>query len=253
MKRETPAATLFGALLTTVRLGGTGSSMRRVAQRIGTPTATVSQTEKGQRALKQPKIAAWADALEVRAEDLHELWQLSQGLVRIDGELAFYGDRQEPFAAIPPGPDIEQVLERRPELGPLYRLASLIADALSRTLGGAHVRVDPVGEHWEYPAYEPPLTDDERHWTEQWEERSDLPCLRCSAVAPPEDERISEFAEGELIEIPWIRDPSPIARPRTRSADTSDLDELIRSLTGAERERVRGYIEAIIGGRASDG
>ncbi len=73
MRRGTPSAILFGTLVCTIRTSQK-KSMRQLGLVIGCPAATISQTEKGQRALKEPKIAHWALALEVSEGDLRELW-----------------------------------------------------------------------------------------------------------------------------------------------------------------------------------
>src|SRR3954470_7427229 len=100
MRRGTPSAELFGGLLAMVRTAGTGSSMRQVGDKIGAPAATVSQIEKGQRALKEPKIAVWAAALKVSEADLHELWVLSQGRIPVGPDrLVFYMDRPDVLGA----------------------------------------------------------------------------------------------------------------------------------------------------------
>jgi transcriptional regulator with XRE-family HTH domain len=43
--------------------------------------------------------------------------------------------------------------------------------------------------------------------------------------------------------------PSPIVRKRSKSAHKSDLEDLFRGLTSSERDRVRGYIDALIESR----
>ena len=48
--------------------------MREVGSRIEAAAATVSQIEKGQRALKEPKIPMWAAALEVDETYLRDTW-----------------------------------------------------------------------------------------------------------------------------------------------------------------------------------
>ena len=53
------------------------------------------------------------------------------------------------------------------------------------------------------------------------------------------------------VTIPLLKRPTPIVRRRTPTVVTGDLQELIRALSGAERERVRGYIEAVIEQRSS--
>lgn len=73
MRRNTPAAEKFGKLLYSYRIDA-GLSMRQVAVKIGVPAATVSQVEKAQRAVKEPKLDAWADALGVSRVSLRREW-----------------------------------------------------------------------------------------------------------------------------------------------------------------------------------
>jgi hypothetical protein len=51
--------------------------------------------------------------------------------------------------------------------------------------------------------------------------------------------------------VPLIQKLTPIARRRDRSVKSMDLEDLIRELSGPERERVRGYVEAIVEQRSS--
>lgn len=248
MRRETPSAKLFGELLTTIRLAGTGSSMRRIAERIGTPSATVSQVERGQRALKQPKIAAWAEALEVPAADLEELWHLSQGQVRLKGGLGFYRKHPEALGALPSEPRVTETVQRHPDLEPIYRLTAQIVDALGRMVPGT-LDVEPRSLYWDPPIPEGPPTDDERSAMERWEAEAVLPLIECRTLQPKQ-EHWGQFGEGQLVEVPLIEELPPIVRRRTTSVAASDLEELIRDLSGPERERVRGYVEAMIEGRS---
>ena len=50
MRRGTPAAILFGELLHDIRIER-GMTMRQVGEKLGAPAATVSQAEKGKRAV----------------------------------------------------------------------------------------------------------------------------------------------------------------------------------------------------------
>lgn len=73
MRRGTQAAILFGELLYELRVAK-GFTMRHVGLKIGAPPATVSQCEKAQRAVKEPKLEDWAHALEVDVSFLRERW-----------------------------------------------------------------------------------------------------------------------------------------------------------------------------------
>lgn len=95
MRRGTQSAIFFGYLLSLIRTEQK-KSMREIADKIEGNPATVSQIEKGQRALKEPKIEIWAIALGVRKIDLKELWFLSQGLIRHGNkDRMFYTDFQD--------------------------------------------------------------------------------------------------------------------------------------------------------------
>lgn len=73
MRLGTPSCILFGQLLFELRAKN-GFTMRQVAAKVGVDAATVSNVEKGNRAVKAPKLAAWASALEVDESFLQERW-----------------------------------------------------------------------------------------------------------------------------------------------------------------------------------
>jgi transcriptional regulator with XRE-family HTH domain len=248
MRRGTPSAELFGGLLTMIRLAGTGCSMRRIGERIGAPAATVSQTEKGQRALKEPKLSAWASALEVDESDLHDLWLLCQGLIEHRDRLVFYGDDPAALGVEPLDAEIVQVLEQRPDLESVYRLTGRMVDVLRRLLPAAKLSIVPSD-------FEPPyvlelnvgtITDDQRYENEEVVDAWHLPCIHCPRADPPGYERRAEYEEGELVQVPVLGKPAPIVRRRGKSVKATDLEDLVRTLSGPERERVRGYVDAII-------
>ena len=54
----------------------------------------------------------------------------------------------------------------------------------------------------------------------------------------------------DFLRVPHLQKPEPIVRRRGSSLKTAELEDLIRSLSGPERERVRGYIDALIEQRA---
>lgn len=109
---------------------------------LGAPPATVSQVEKGQRALKEPKIAAWAAALYVSEDDLRELWELSQGLVPVGSDRLFYSDRTDALGSAPLDAEIIKTLREQPELEAIYRLAVPIAVVMKRLRPNASVQVE---------------------------------------------------------------------------------------------------------------
>lgn len=79
MRRGTPAAEAFGELLMNRRVGH-GLTMREVGRRLGVPAATVSQSEKGQRAVKEHNLHRWAAALEIEEAFLRKMWVRTQEL-----------------------------------------------------------------------------------------------------------------------------------------------------------------------------
>lgn len=46
--------------------------------------------------------------------------------------------------------------------------------------------------------------------------------------------------------VPVIKPLTPVSRNRGKSIEAQELESLFNSLTGPERERVRGYIEAVL-------
>jgi transcriptional regulator with XRE-family HTH domain len=250
MRRGTPSAALFGDLLALIRTAGTAASMRQVGDKIGAPAATVSQVEKGQRALKAPKIAVWARALGVRESELLELWRLSQGEVLVGNRLTFYADAGEGLGTGALSTGILEVLGERPDLEPIYRLAELIAAVLRKVLPSAGVGVEPL--HFE-PLHVDDMAGAGRRLTAaQEDEQADhaaafvqLPVIECY-WNDSQARRPSEINARFLVPVPLLQEPMPIVRRRGKSVNTVELEDLIRSLSGPERERVRGYVEAIV-------
>lgn len=253
MRRGTPSAELLGDLLTMLRTIGIGSSMRQLGDKIGVRAATVSQIEKGQRALKAPKIAAWAAALEVSEADLHELWLLSQGQIQVGDRLVFYSDQPDVLGAEPLEESIVAVVQEKPGHEPIYRLAEQITAVLRRLLPDAGLRIRP-DDDFEPPVIpgpgEGPLTAAQGAENEKWAEAYPLPCIERSRGGRPARERRFEFEEGERVRVPLLQEPTPIVRRRGKAVRALDLEDLLRGLSGPERERVRGYIEAVIDQRS---
>lgn len=227
--------------------------MRQVGDKIGAPAATVSQVEKGQRALKEPRIALWAAALEVSEADLHELWVLSQGQIPVGDGLVFYSDRPDVLGAQPLEDDIVATLRERPDLEPIYRLAERIAGVLRRLLPDDGLRIKPDNNREPPFVVEPgagPLTAAQEDENKEWADTFPLPCIERSGGGPPARERRFEFEEGERVRVPLLQGLTPIVRRRGKSVRAVDLEDLLRELSGPERERVRGYIHAIVEHRA---
>ena len=254
MRRGTPSAELFGGLLAMVRAAGTGDSMRQVGEKIGAPAATVSQIEKGQRALKEPKIAVWAAALGVSEADLHELWALSQGLIPVRDGLVFYSDRPDALGAESLTADVLKTLRERPDLEPIFRVAERITAVLRRLLPNAGLGVDPADFeplHIDKTAAGLTLTV-----AEEEEQEADgaafvpLPFIECYWDSTPGRRQPFEINARYRVRVPLLQELTPIVRRRGKSVNAVELEDLIRDLSGPERERVRGYVEAIIEQRA---
>lgn len=81
MRRGTPGAERFGNFIRLVRIEK-GLTMRQVAEKLGPNhhAAFVSQAEKGQRAVKEDKINAWADALGINKFNLQMEWRTANSL-----------------------------------------------------------------------------------------------------------------------------------------------------------------------------
>lgn len=234
-----------------IRIAGTRASMRQVGKKIGAPTATVSQIEKGQRALKEPKIAAWAAALEVSEADLHELWALSQGLIPVGDRFVFYSDRPTALGTDSLNANILKTLHERPDLEPIYRLAERITAVLMRLLPDARgFGVNPDDLEPPHIGYGMTLSI-----AEEEENEADaaafvpLPIIELGDE-PPGWRQLSEFSDWYRVRVPLLQELTPIVRRRGKSVNAVELEDLIRDLSGPERERVRGYVEAIVEQRA---
>lgn len=255
MRRGTPSAELFGGLLAIIRITGTGRSMRQVGDRIGAPASTVSQVEKGQRALKEPKIAAWAVALEVNKADLHELWFLSQGLIPVDGgRVLFYSDRPQTLGTEPLRDGLVPPMSNGQDLEPIYRLALRIAAVLRRLLPDASLWVS--AENFE-PTYileaaMQTVTPEQEDEDADAAQAPELPLIEFE-WHPTSEPRDRADARLGAIRVPLLQKVEPIVRRRRGSVRAVELEDLISDLSAPERERVRGYIEAIVEQRADLG
>lgn len=217
--------------------------MRQVGESVGAPAATISQIEKGQRALKEPRIAAWAAALDVREADLGELWFLCQGLVPVGPDrVVFYSDRPDALGSAPLDADINTTLRDRPELEAIYRLAVRITAVLNRLLPSASVQVDPD----EFDV-DPDTANESGDWDISPSLRKKLEAAFADFVPLPVIwVHGADFSTRDGVRIPLLEKPSPIVRRRGKSVDTVELEDLVRELSGPERERVRGYVEAVV-------
>lgn len=254
MRRGTPPAVLFGGLLYFVRVAGTRRTMRQIGDQIGAPAATVSQVESGQRALKEPKIPAWAAGLEVPETALHELWLLSQGLVPVrGGKPVFYSDRPGCLGTEPLTKGLIPALPEGPDLEPIYRLADRMVTLVRPLLRDASIYLDAEEFEPKYvlEAAEGIITP------EQEDEDADaargflpFPLIEVR-WSPMLGDRNPSTEKRDFLRVPQLHKPEPIVRRRGSSLKTAELEDLIRNLSGPERERVRGYIDALIEQRAN--
>src|ERR1019366_2342705 len=76
-----------------------------------------------------------------------------------------------------------------------------------------------------------------------------LPLIEFVWYRTPGRRELSEMDRG-AIRVPLLQELTPIMRRRSSSVTALELEDLIRDLSGPERERVRGYIEAIVEQRA---
>lgn len=96
MRRGTPSAILFGQCLKLIRTRTSNKSMRQVGLVIGAKAAAVSQIEQATRALKEPKLSIWAEALGVDEYQLTRLWWATQGYMpNLDGEGWYFCEDSE--------------------------------------------------------------------------------------------------------------------------------------------------------------
>jgi transcriptional regulator with XRE-family HTH domain len=228
--------------------------MRQVEEKIGARTATVSQNENGQRALKEPKIAVWAAALEVSEADLRELWALSQGLITVGDRIVFYSDRPRALGTDSLNAAILKTLRERPDLEPIYRLAERITAVLRRLLPDAGFRVDP--DYFEPPHFDKMALGRTLSIAEEEENAAaaaafvPLPIIQCVWEVTPVRSPPFENIDMDHVRVPLLQELTPIVRRRGKSVNAVELEDLIRDLSGPERERVRGYVEAIVEQRA---
>ncbi len=216
--------------------------MRPIGEKVGGTAATVSKIEKGQRALKEEKIPTWAEALEVNEHDLHQLWLLCQGRVPDDeGTPTLYTDPTSPIHSEVLDPEILDSVTRHPDLRPIYLLTSRIIATLRSLLPKAHVT---------WGKFEPRFMDAAGEWATPEEEdldwdRAPLPIIELWWRDG------SEYARPAEIDVPLLDPTKPGDRRQTTSTPTSELITLIEALAATERDRVRGYIDAIIENRAA--
>jgi len=81
-----------------------------------------------------------------------------------------------------------------------------------------------------------------------------LPIIECvwevTPVRPPPFDNIDDNIDMDRVWMPLLQELTPIVRRRGKSVNAVELEDLIRDLSGPERERVRGYVEAIVEQRA---
>lgn len=209
-----------------------------MGDKIGSPAATVSQIEKGQRALKELKIGSWAAALGVDQRDLHELWALCQGLIPADHvRHVFYSERPDVLGSVAlDGDEILRTLSKYPELEPIYRLTLRICAVMNRLLPSEKFVVQPR-------EFEDPIPTDLDGGEGDGGASAAFVALPVIWVVWHDPDALHQVA---AVTVPVLKPPTPIVRRRATSVLAADLEDLLRALSGAERERVRGYIEAVV-------
>lgn len=227
MMRNTPSARLLGLLIMWIRWAGSGASIRAVARSAGLPAATVAQIEKGQRALKEPKLPALAMALEVDHDDFTQLWELCQGLVR-DASGALVSYSWLPGSA-------------GRGTGP-FSLATQICGVMERLVPGADFEVRPRRDNDPIPSVVEFVGEGGEP-----RESKDTPVLWVLWNDPRAPEPVA------AVELPNLVNAATKATPARSLISRAALHELIHALDGPERERVRGYVEAVIDQRDRSG
>ena len=124
---------------------------------------------------------------------------------------------------------------------------------LRRLLPDVSVQVDP-------DQFEPPHVDkmaagltltaaEEDENAEAAEIFVPLPLIECYWDGNPGRREPSEMKRYR-VGVPLLRELTTVVQRRRKSIKAVELEDLIRELSGLERERVRGYIEAIVEQRA---
>jgi len=212
----------------------------------------VSQVERGERALKKPKLESWAPALEISYDPFEELWFLSQGMIWLDGRRVFYADHPEALGDNHLGPQIDEVLEANPDIEPVYRLASRIVETLKTILPLLDISLDVDGDDKEPPYLDGfihgQLTDLRKAEMEEFSSRGPLPMIHGLWGPQNVKDRIERW-----IQVPFIEKDQPVRRPRGEATTSEELETLVGRLSALERERVRGYVDALIENRGAVG
>jgi hypothetical protein len=145
-------------------------------------------------------------------------------------------------------------LPERPDLEPIYRLAERITAVLRRLLPDARFGVNP--DHFEPPHIDK-MADGMKLSIAEEEENAaaaaafvPLPFIESDLDDTPGWRQLSAIADWYRVRVPLLQELTPIVRRRGKSVNAVELEDLIRDLSGPERERVRGYVEAIVEQRA---
>lgn len=127
MRRGTPSAIAFGQYLCRVRKVE-NMTMTQMAKKIGCPPATISQIERGERSLKESKLAVWAAALNVDFGIFQDVWAKYEKQSEADPPIV----RTRKNAI--PGKDLEKLF------------LSLTSPEKQQVLGYIHCILDQRGE-----------------------------------------------------------------------------------------------------------
>ena len=143
-------------------------------------------------------------------------------------------------------------LEEGLDLEPIYRVAERIVAVLRRLLPDVSIWADV--QQFE-PAYvleaemgtiTPAQEDEDRDAAKAF---LPLPLIEFE-WSPTGGRPHRSNSKWDAIRVPLLQEFSPIVRRRSSSVKPAELENLIRKLSGSERERVRGYVEAILEQRA---
>jgi len=134
---------------------------------------------------------------------------------------------------------------KRPDLERIYRLAARIAAVLGRFVPEVTFQVQP----YDLGSFYDEGWDSGKAFSDETEEYE---AVKAAFVPIPIINCYSRAVSGPSysVGVPVLTRLTPVARRRGKSVKAVELDDLIRALTGPERERVRGYVEAIVEQRA---
>lgn len=230
MKSSSESAVCFGRVLKLARTRSFDNEMRQaeLAKRLNISASAVSQAESGDRPPREQKLADWAAALEVPADQLQELYLLVQGLVPWDGDVYWYRDLWDEEGRPAGGPHRFLAVEMQKRLAPVLEAA-----------GGAEVSAP----RW-YEAEYDPETDD------GYPAYLGIPIVWSGGFS---DDGPRGFSSTQ-IEVPEpLRQPRARREPRPEARPGDRLAAALSELNRREKDLVLAYIQGLVDARAEDG